>query len=104
MPADEKCYLLNRDNLAQPIQMQLSEKQKTFSQFVFAFLKSNLTYKDFSKKMALRADVFPEMPTPKKMVWKMSKKPCFRGSLDTEHCKSLETMLQSEWQHLHDIY
>ena len=34
----DKHYLLNRDNLTQPIQMQLSQKQKTFSQFFFAFL------------------------------------------------------------------
>ena len=39
LPEDEKYYLLNRDNLAQRIQMQLSQKQKTFCQFSFAFLK-----------------------------------------------------------------
>ena len=68
LPADEKYYLLNRDNLAQPIQMQLSQKQKTFSQFPFAFLKSTLNYKHFPKKITLRADVFPEIPSPKNMV------------------------------------
>ena len=49
-PADEKYYVLNRDNLAQPIQMQLSQKQKTFSELGFAFLKSILKYKHFTKK------------------------------------------------------
>ena len=68
LPADEKYYLLHRDNLVQPIQMQLSRKQKTFSQFRFAFLKSILNYKHFEKKMTLRADVFPEIPSPKNMV------------------------------------
>ena len=29
---DDKLYLLNRDNLMQPIQMQLYQKQKTFSE------------------------------------------------------------------------
>ena len=42
--ADDKHYLLNRENLAQRIQMQLSQKQKTFSQFSFAFLKSVLNF------------------------------------------------------------
>ena len=37
LPADDKHYLLNRDNLAQPIQMQLFQKQKTFSQRFLAF-------------------------------------------------------------------
>ena len=57
------------ENLAQPIKMQLSQKQKTFSQFPFAFLKSILNYKHFSKKMILRADVFPEIPCLKNIVW-----------------------------------
>ena len=40
----DKIYLLNRDILTQPIQMQLYQKQKTFSQFSFAFLKSLLDF------------------------------------------------------------
>ena len=37
LTADDKHYLLHRDNLAQRIQMQLSHKQKTFSGFFFVF-------------------------------------------------------------------
>ena len=44
LSADGKYSLLNRDNLTQPIQMQLSRKQKTFSQFFSPFLKSNLNF------------------------------------------------------------
>ena len=33
MSAVDKCSLPNRDNLMQPIHMQLSEKVKTFSRF-----------------------------------------------------------------------
>ena len=50
LTADDKCYLLNRDILAQRIQMQLSQKQKTFSEFFFAFLKSILNFKHLPKK------------------------------------------------------
>ena len=46
---DDDHYLLNRGNLMQPIQIQFSQK-KTFSQFVFAFLKSILNFKDLPKK------------------------------------------------------
>ena len=46
----DKHYLLNRDNLAQPIQMQLSKKQKRFSQFFFAFLKSTLNFRHLPNK------------------------------------------------------
>ena len=47
--ADDKHYLINRDILAQPIQMELSQKQKTFSAFFFAFLKSISNFKHLPK-------------------------------------------------------
>ena len=40
----------NRDNLTIQIQMQLSEKQKTYSQFFTAFLKYRLNFKHFEKE------------------------------------------------------
>ena len=48
--ADGKYSVLNRDNLTQPIQMQVSRKQKTFSEFFSAFLKSSLNFEHFQKK------------------------------------------------------
>ena len=50
MTVNDKRYLLNRDNLLQPIQMQLSKKLKTFSEFFFAFLKSISNFKYFPQK------------------------------------------------------
>ena len=50
LSADGKNSLLNRDNLMQPIQMQLSKKQETFSQFFAAFVKSRLNFEHFQKK------------------------------------------------------
>ena len=50
LTVNDKHYLLNRDNLTQPIQMLLTEKQKTFSEFFFAVLKSILNFKHFPKK------------------------------------------------------
>ena len=37
--ADDKYSLLKRDNLTEPIETQLSKKQKTFSQFLLKVLK-----------------------------------------------------------------
>ena len=48
--ADEKYPVLNGDNLTIPIQMQLSQKQKNFFEFLAAFLKSRLNFKHFEKK------------------------------------------------------
>ena len=50
LSTDGKYSLLNRDNLTQPIQMQLSQKEKTFSNFFSAFLKSSLNFDHFLKK------------------------------------------------------
>ena len=50
LSADAKYSLLNTENLTQPIQMQLSQKQKTFSKFFAAFLKSSLNFEHFKTK------------------------------------------------------
>ena len=50
MSAVEKCSLPNRDNLMQPIHMQLSEKVKTFSRLFNVFSKSRLSFEYFQKK------------------------------------------------------
>ena len=51
LAVNEKRYLLHRDNLMQPIQMQLSQKQKTFSESSLPFSKSILNFKHFQKKV-----------------------------------------------------
>ena len=50
LSSDGKYSLLNRDNLTQPIQMQVSRKEKTFSQFFSPFLKSTLNFEHFQRK------------------------------------------------------
>ena len=50
LTVDEKHYLLTRDNLTQTIQIQLSEKQKTFLEFFLAFLKSILNFIHLTRK------------------------------------------------------
>ena len=47
---DEKYSLLYRENLTQPIQIPLSQKQKTFFHFFSAFFKSKLNFAHFPKK------------------------------------------------------
>ena len=106
LSADGKYSLLNRDNLTQPIQIQLSRKQKTFSGFFFAFLKSSWNFEHFQKKtkMTLIAEVFPKLQTPKHMVTSMSKKFCFKGSFGKQYGKRAQTLLKLAWQYLYHIY
>ena len=40
----------DRENLLLPIQLQLSDKLKTFSQFFIAFLESTSNFEHFEKK------------------------------------------------------
>ena len=46
----DKCSLSHRDNLIEPIHMQLSQKLKTFAEFFPAFSKSRLNFEHFQKK------------------------------------------------------
>ena len=50
MSAIDKCSLPNRDNLMQPIYMQLSQKLKAFSRLFNVISKSRLSFDYFQKK------------------------------------------------------
>ena len=50
LTADDKYFLLNRENLTPAIRMQLSQKQTAFSQFFLTFSKSTLDFEDFEKR------------------------------------------------------
>ena len=47
---DDKYSLLNRQSLTKPIQMNLSQKQESFSEFSFVFSKFTLNFENFEKK------------------------------------------------------
>ena len=47
---DEKYSLLHRENLTQPFQILLSQKQKTFSEVFSEFSKSTLNFEHFQRK------------------------------------------------------
>ena len=66
--ADDKYSVLSRDNSMQTIQMHLSQKQKTFSDFFCAFFKSTSNFEHFQTKMTLIAYVSPKLRTPKDLV------------------------------------
>ena len=96
MTAHNKYSLLNRDNLTQPIQTKLSQKQKTCSQFFSPFLKSTLNFEHFQKKED------PDSWCISEIKW-MSKKSRFRRPFDKRHGKQVETLLKSERHDLEQI-
>ena len=50
LTADDKYSLLNRHNLLQHFQMQLSQKREIFFQFFFVFSKFIFYFEHFPKK------------------------------------------------------
>ena len=68
LTADDKHYLLTTDNLMQPIQMQLSQKPKPFSQFFSFFLNLYEIINICQQRITVIADLFPEILTPKNMA------------------------------------
>ena len=73
LTVQDKYFLLNRGNLLQHFQIQLCQKQKTFSSisvffFFFAFSQFRFNFEHFQKKTRLIADVFLNLRTPKNVV------------------------------------
>ena len=50
LTADDRYSFLNRDKLWQHLQMQLSQEQKTFSQFFFCILESRFNFEHVKEK------------------------------------------------------
>ena len=64
LTADDKYSLFSRDDLMLPIQMDLSQKEKTFFRLFCTFFKSTLNFEQFRKKMTLITYVSPNLGTP----------------------------------------
>ena len=79
----------------QTIQMHLSQKQKSFSEFSCAFFESALSLENFQKKMTLIAYVFPKLTTTKNVLRQVSKSSRFRELVDRRHGKWAEALIQS---------
>ena len=77
---DDNYPVLNTDNWTIPVQMQLSKKRESFSEFFSAFLKSKLDFEYFEKKMTLRAFVFPKLWGPKTWLVKCLESPVWEDS------------------------
>ena len=104
LSADGKYSLLNRDNLTQPIQMQVPRKQKNFEIFFLHFWNLVEILNIFKKKMTLMADVFPKLRIQKNLVRSMPKKSRFKGPFRKQHGPRVKLLLKFAWQHLYHIY
>ena len=97
--ADDKCLVLNTDNSKKAIQMQLSQKQKNFSNDFATFLKCRLNFQHFEKKkktLTLIDFVFLKLRTSKTCVDK-----CLKSSISVDHSTSNMVNVPKHCQNLH---
>ena len=102
--ADEKYPVINRDNLTIPRQMILSEKEKTFSQFLAAFFKSRFNLKYFKEKGEPHRFCILKISESQIVVRYMPKKNLFRRPFDKQHGKCAKALLKSASEHLYNIH
>ena len=68
LTANDNYSLNSKDKWMQTIQMNFSQKQKIFSQFLSAVFESALNFQYFQKKATLIAFVFPKLPSTKHVL------------------------------------
>ena len=73
--------------------MQLSCKQKIFSNFFVQFLKTTLYFEDFDQKMIVMATLFWKVQTVKNLVRPLSKKHRLRTPFDSQQVKVSQTLV-----------
>ena len=84
--------------------MQLSGKQKTFSEFLSSFLKSRLDLEHFEKKGGPHRFCISKITKSENVVRSISKKERFRGSFEEQHGKHTKTLSKYALQHLYHTY
>ena len=104
LAADEKYPVLNTNNLTIPIQMPITQKQKTFCRFLAKFLKSFLNFKHIQKKLTLIAFVFWKLWTPKTKLDNCLKSVGFRGPFDKQHGKRSKAPLKCASVNFYQIH
>ena len=99
LAAHDQYNVLNRHNLTIPIQMQVSQKRKTFSEFFPAFLKSSWNFERLQKKR-LSSFVFPKLRTPKTWLDKSLK----RSLLDDSSPSNIINVPKHCWNQHHSTF
>ena len=98
LTADGKYPRQGCRNLQLLIQMQLSEKRKTFSMFLFHFWMLHQILNILKEKMIVIANVFPKLQTVKIFVRKFSKEHRFGTGFGSQHVKASKLLAKSPWE------
>ena len=82
-------------NMLLSIQMQLSQKQKSFSNFLFHFWNLHQILHILKKKMMVIPNLFPKLHTVKNFVLSLCKKGRFETRLNSRNVKAPRTLKKS---------
>ena len=92
------------ENLQLPIQMQLSQKRKTFSWIFIPFVESTSNFKHFVERMIVIANVFPKLQTVKYLLRSLSKKRHFRTRFYSQYVKVFQILPKSQWDYFYYVF
>ena len=92
---ESKYPVQDGENLEIPIQMQLSEKRKTFSQFFLPFLELHQFLNILKREMIVIANIFPKLETVKNLVRTLFKEQCFKTGFGSQHVKASQILAKS---------
>ena len=101
---ESKYPVQDGENLEIPIQMQLSEKRKTFSQFFLPFLELHQFLNILKREMIIIANIFPKLETVKNLVRTLSKEQCFKTGFGSQHVKASQILAKSPWEHFYHVF
>ena len=94
MTADDKYSLRNSENLREPIEMQLCNILKTFSQHFAKIVQSLSTFKHLQKKIFLLPYLFSKLPNVKRTVKQMFKYHRVIAPFNGQHVKRSKTLVK----------
>ena len=86
------------------IQIQLSEKRKNFSNFLFHFFNLHQIFDILKKKMIVVANVFPKLGNVKILFGPLSKNLRFRTRFDSKHGKVSQILAKSRWERFCHVF
>ena len=95
LTGDGKYPIQYCENLQLPIQMQVSEKRKIFSQFLFHFWNLHQISRILNKETIVLANMFPKLQTVKNFVTPLCKKRRLGTRLDSRNVKAPKLLAKS---------
>ena len=102
--ADYKYPVTDCENLPFPMQIQLSENQITFSQFLFNLWNLHQILHIFRKNKIVIANVFPKLMTVQGFLTPLTIQRRLKTSFDSQPVKRFQTLVKSSWEHFYQIF